>query len=71
VAWLQPGAAPKAENTAAFRLTGDEWQTVTGDVPAKGPIGILRLYLPAVQQPVEVDWIELKPSKGPPRRWNF
>jgi hypothetical protein len=71
VEWLQPGSAPKAENTVAFRLTGGDWQTVTVDVPAKGPLGILRLYLPAAQQAVEVDWIELKPVAGKPRRWEF
>lgn len=71
VEWLQPGAAPKTENATAFRLSDGDWQTVTVEIPAKGPLGILRVYLPAHQQPVEVDWIELKPAAGKPRRWAF
>jgi hypothetical protein len=33
-------------------------------------LGIVRVYLPAQKQPVEVDWIELK-AAGQPRRWDF
>lgn len=53
-----------------FALKGGDWEVVTVNVPAKGPLGILRVYLPAQKQPVEVDWIELKGS-GKRRRWGF
>jgi hypothetical protein len=36
-------------------------------VPATGPLVIVRVYLPAQQQAVEGDWIELK-ADGKPRR---
>jgi arylsulfatase A-like enzyme len=71
VEWVRPGAAPKREDTAPFTLAPGDWQTLDVAVPAEGQLGILRLYLPAVQQQVEVDWIELKPKDGKPRRWEF
>ena len=40
------------------------------NVPADGPLGILRVYLPAQEQPVEIDWIEFV-SGDKPRRWDF
>ncbi|HPB11071.1 MAG TPA: sulfatase [Kiritimatiellia bacterium] len=71
VEWLQPGTAPKAEHTVPYTLTAGAWQTVTLRLPADGPLGIFRLYLPASRQPVDVDWIELTPDAGTPRRWDF
>ena len=53
-----------------FTLAPGDWQTVTVQLPAQGPLGILRIYLPAHQQPVDVDWIELK-GAAQPRRWEF
>ena len=69
--WLQPGAAPKAEQTVPYTIKVGAWQTVTLRLPADGPLGILRLYLPAARQPVDVDWIELTPDAGTSRRWDF
>jgi arylsulfatase A-like enzyme len=57
--------------TFPFTLSPGDWQTVTVDLPAKGPTGILRVYLPAQKQPVAVDWIELGAGKAKPRRWKF
>jgi hypothetical protein len=31
----------------------------------------MRLYLPASDGPVEVDWIALEPAGGAPQRWEF
>ena len=71
VGWIQPRASVASEKNSAFKLSPGDWQTVSVEVPEAVPIGILRLYLPAVQQQVEVDWIELKPATGQPRRWDF
>jgi hypothetical protein len=58
--------------TLPFTLAGGAWQTVTLDVPPGFPLGILRVYLPAQSQPVEVDWVELNlPGEQQPRRWAF
>jgi arylsulfatase A-like enzyme len=55
-----------------FELKGGEWQVLTLNVPAAFPLNILRVYLPAQQQAVEVDWVEIKcPPDAKPRRWNF
>ncbi len=70
VTWLAPAQKQTEATPVPFTLAPGDWQTITVDLPAQGPLGILRLYLPAHQQPVEVDWIELK-GVGQPRRWNF
>jgi len=49
---------------APFTLKGDDWQEITVQLPATGPLGIVRLYLPMQEQPVEIDWIELRSSDG-------
>lgn len=54
----------------AFLLAAGDWQEVTLNMPATGPLGIVRLILPAQKLPVDVDWIELKPE-GKPKRWEF
>ena len=65
-----PSSADKARSVA-FQVAGGGWQEISVDLPAEGPLGILRLYLPAQNQAVEIDWIELKPESGKPRRWDF
>lgn len=67
---LNPGTNAAPASPVPFTLPGGDWQTVTVQVPADGPISILRLYLPAQEQPVEIDWIELKAIRQS-RRWNF
>ncbi len=69
VEWLMPDKQKDAKS-AAFQLQPGDWQEVTVAIPADGPLGILRVYLPAQKQTVEIDWIELK-STGKPKRWNF
>ena len=71
VEWIPPGADPDQAKSASFTLKPGDWQTVTTAIPAPGPLGILRVYLPAQNQSVEIDWIELKPNSGKPRRWDF
>jgi arylsulfatase A-like enzyme len=70
IEWITPGANAAAAKSAPFTLPGGDWQVVTVNVPATGPLGILRVYLPAQKQPVEIDWIELK-AADKLRRWNF
>ena len=47
-----------------FALKGDDWQEITVQIPATGPLGIVRLYLPMQEQPVEIDWIGLRSDNG-------
>ncbi len=55
-----------------FALSGGDWQDITVSVPAEGRFGILRVYLPATNQPVDVNWIEFGRGKqAAPRRWDF
>jgi hypothetical protein len=44
------------------------------NVPAREPLGVVRLYLPAGDgKPVEVDWIEVCSQEpgAKPQRWEF
>jgi arylsulfatase A-like enzyme len=70
VTWLAPAQKQTESPPVSFTLAPGDWQTIGVNLPAQGPLGTLRLYLPAHQQPVDVDWIELK-GAGQPRRWNF
>ena len=59
--WVPGGG--KAER-APFTLKDADWQEITVPIPATGPLGIVRLYLPMQEQPVEIDWIELRSTDG-------
>lgn len=72
VEWLNPGGEKdggKAQ-TASYSLTGGEWQDLSIPISTKGPIGIVRLYLPAQKEVLELDWIEIQGS-GAKKRWDF
>ena len=72
IEWLKPDAAPAAAKSVPFALRGGDWQDITATVHAEGSPGILRVYLPAQDQPVEVDWIKVERQGGAkPRRWDF
>jgi len=70
VEWLASATAAASAKSAPLTFTGGEWQEVTAPINAEGPLGIVRLYLPAQKQPVELDWIEIT-STGNPKRWDF
>jgi hypothetical protein len=72
IEWLPSGSATKQEGMKSVPLTlkAGVWQEVSVDLPAQGPLGIVRVYLPAQKQPVEVDWIELK-TEQTTERWEF
>jgi hypothetical protein len=73
VAWLPaanaiPADAPKP---AEFSLKAGAWTEISAAIPAPGDqAGIVRLFLPAQDASVELDWIELT-SGGQTRRWDF
>ena len=46
------------------RGNGGGWEEITVELPAEGPLGIVRLYLPMQEQPAEIDWIELTSKNG-------
>jgi arylsulfatase A-like enzyme len=59
--WV-PGGDGKIQHVP-FTLKGGDWEEITVAIPATGPLGIVRLYLPMQEQPVEIDWIELRSDK--------
>ncbi len=64
VEWLPtPQAADKAKSVE-FQLAGGDWQEVKVELPAEGPLGIVRLYLPAQKEAVQLDWIALQSAKN-------
>ena len=74
VEWIASGRAADGATAKStnYDLSSGDWQTLVVEIPTVGPIGILRLYLPAALRPVEVDWIEMETkSDGKQRRWDF
>lgn len=68
--WFPPGQPPKGESQSVpFRVEAGEWNEVEVPLSADAAIGILRVYLPARDEPVDLDWIEL--DAGKKRRWDF
>lgn len=67
-----PAAGQSFAQSVPFELKGGDWQVLKVDVPATFPLNIMRIYLPAQKQPVEVNWVELKTaSEKQPHRWRF
>ncbi|MFA7003288.1 MAG: sulfatase [Verrucomicrobiia bacterium] len=72
--WVPGGAGkPSGAKSVAFDVPAGDWRELLVDIPATGPLGIIRLYLPASDNPLELDWIELraKSAGGKPQRWEF
>jgi len=57
--WL-PGSKEANARRVPFTFKGGDWEEITVELPAEGPLGIVRLYLPMQEPPVEIDWIELQ-----------
>jgi hypothetical protein len=72
IEWLDPGSDKRGgkPQSVPYTLAGGDWQEVTVEISAHGPLGILRLYLPVQQEPVELEWIELQ-GTGAKKRWKF
>ncbi len=71
VEWLPTPQAVVEAKSVPFEFTGGDWREVSVQIPAKGPLGIVRLYLPATKEPVQLDRVEFKPAKGQARTWSF
>jgi hypothetical protein len=72
VEWL-PGGAGDATGAKSvpFEFAAGDWRDVSVEVPATGALGVVRLYLPAASEPVELDWIEVRAQEGKAQRWDF
>jgi len=69
--WL-PGGVQDHALSVPCALTGGDWEDVAIRVPATGPLGIVRIYLPRQTAPIEIDWIEItSDSGGKPTRTEF
>jgi len=71
IEWLPTPQATNQAKSESFDLKAGEWTEVKIARPAGTPPGIVRIYLPAVSAPVAVDWLELRPDQGKPKRWDF
>ncbi len=72
VEWLPNGAGDSTESkSVAFDVPAGEWKEIAVDLSATGPLGVVRLYLPAHEKPVELDWIEVTSKTAKPQRWDF
>lgn len=49
----------------------NEWREISVEFPAKGSLGVVRLYLPVNDKPLELDWVELSGKNLKPQRWEF
>ncbi len=69
--WL-PGGVGSQQERVDFTLHGGSWEEISVELTASGPLGIVRLYLPMQEQPVEIDWIEMtSKTDGKLTRTNF
>lgn len=73
IEWLKSsdGGKALAGNARPFAIGNEGWQELEIEIPAKGPLGILRLYLPAQRQSVEIDWINITDQNEKSKRWDF
>jgi len=63
---------PRSGQTVEYELpAGDAWQEITVKLPIQGAAGIVRLYLPAEETPVEVRSIRYTDQQGRAKTWNF
>ncbi|MBM4093499.1 MAG: N-acetylgalactosamine 6-sulfate sulfatase (GALNS), partial [Planctomycetes bacterium] len=70
VDWL-PGGAQGQSNSVPFTFPKGEWAEIAIEIPATGPLGIVRIYLPQQAEPVEIDWIEITSTTAKPTRTEF
>ncbi len=64
---------PSDGQVVTFKVAGGKaWSEVPVALPVNGSIAHMRVYLPAQNGPVEVDWVQLAPAaKGKPTTWDF
>lgn len=51
--------------------SGDDWQDIRVELPVKGKLRIVRLYLPAEEAPMEIQSITFAGKGGGKKVWNF
>lgn len=54
-----------------FDVPGGEWQQIAVELKHSGPLGVLRLFLPATEAPIEIDRIDIQPASGRGESWAF
>lgn len=71
IEWLPGGITNMKAQSVPYDVQDKNWSEIAVELPARdGETGILRLYLPAESQSVELDWIELKTTSRT-KRWDF
>ena len=68
--WIPPGETQAAARSNPFVIKPAGWQTIEVALPPDATLGIMRVYLPAQNQSVEVDWIRFKTATKT-KRWDF
>lgn len=72
IEWLPGGATDSANaKSVAFEVPAGDWREIKVSVPTTGPLGVVRLYLPAGEKPLDVDWIEISGKSLKTQRWEF
>ncbi len=74
VTWKTSGqdSFPVSSQTVAYDLAaGPTWQDITVSLPVEGTAGVLRMYFPAKNSPVEVQSIQFLDKAGEVRAWDF
>ncbi len=68
-----PGGAGDATGAMSvpFEIAAGDWREVSVDVPATGPLGVVALDIPPPDEPVELDWIEVRAKGLKAQRWDF
>ena len=63
---------PESGQTVSYKLSaGQDWQEITVVLPIRGEAGIVRLYLPAEKNPVELQSIQFTDENGRAKTWDF
>ncbi len=63
VDWL-PDGPTGMPNTVPYTLEKAGWQEVAVHLPATNALGVVRVYLPKQDTPIELDWIEIRSERG-------
>lgn len=64
VEWLPSPQANDKAQSVSYKIVEGDWQDISVTLPVEGTLGIVRLYLPAHQEPVQIDSIELHSTDG-------
>ncbi|MDZ4685378.1 MAG: sulfatase [Planctomycetaceae bacterium] len=62
---------PDEKVSIPFDVPKQGWQSIKVELKHVGRIGVLRLYLPVHEQPIEIDQIDIEPAQGKPEHWTF